>query len=58
MSLNDRTSSISRAIVSALFVLMLTTLSLAGDPSALTWKKLAPTKMLPPRASFASAYAG
>jgi hypothetical protein len=39
-------------------VLMLTTLSLAGDPSALTWKKLAPTKMLPPRASFASAYAG
>ncbi len=56
MFLASRTSSIARAIVSALFVLVLTTPSPAADPSALTWKKLAPTKGLPPRASFASAY--
>jgi Galactose oxidase, central domain len=40
----------------ALFVLVITTLSFVADASTLTWNKLTPTKKLPPRASFASAY--
>jgi hypothetical protein len=55
MLLNDRTSCILRATaVSALFVLATTTLSLAADPSSLTWTRLKP--LLPPRAAFAAAY--
>jgi hypothetical protein len=53
----NRNSRILRATaVSVLFVLVAAMLSFAADPSGLTWKKLKPTKGLPARAAFASAY--
>jgi hypothetical protein len=57
MYLNDRTSGILRLTAFlALFALAATAISLAADASTLTWQKLAPTKGLPPRAAFATAY--
>jgi len=57
MFVRDYISRILRAaVVSALFVLVATMLSLAADPSTLTWTKLRTTKGLPARAGFASAY--
>jgi hypothetical protein len=57
MFFGNHNSPILRATaVSALFVLATTMLSFAADPSALTWKKLKPANVLPPRAAFASAY--
>jgi hypothetical protein len=57
MFLGSRNSQFLRATaLSALFVLVTTMLSFAGDASTLTWTKLKPSKTLPPRAGFASAY--
>jgi hypothetical protein len=57
MLMSDLTSRLLRATaVSGLVTLMLAAVSLAADPSTLTWEKLALTMSLPPRASFASAY--
>src|SRR5256885_9111786 len=56
MFLANRNLQILRATVLALFVFVTPMVSLAVDPSALTWKKLKPTNGLPPRAAFASAY--
>jgi hypothetical protein len=56
MLLRNRSPILRAAALTALFVLVTTTLSLAGDASALTWTKLKSAKGLPPREGFASAY--
>ena len=53
---NDISPLLRATALLALFVLVTTTLSLAGDPSALTWTQFRPTTALPPRAGFATAY--
>ena len=56
MFFGNRTQILRTAAFSAMLAFATTTFSVAADPSALTWTKLKPTKGLPAREGFASAY--